>query len=81
MLKNASPNGYSSKVRGWLVVGNCRHELAQVGPDFCIVREPLAFSQSQAELVVEIDGDQQSTSIQIASDHAFDGNRISFARQ
>ena len=66
MLKNAQANGHSSKVRGWLVVDGIQHELAQVGPDFCILREPRALSKSQAELIVEVDGDQRMTIIQIA---------------
>jgi hypothetical protein len=48
---------YSSNVRGWLVVGEQRLELAQVGPDRCVLRQPLDAPPSAAELVIEIDGD------------------------
>ncbi len=41
-----------------------QHELAQVGPDFCILREPIAsdfFGRNdiQADLLIEVDGDQR----------------------
>ena len=80
MLKNAQSNGYSSKVRGWLVIAGARHELAQVGPDFCIVREPIVLSQTQAELVVEVDGDQKSTPVQIAINNGQANKRITYTR-
>lgn len=79
MLKNAQSNGYSSKVRGWLVVGCIQYELSQVGPDFCILRQPRAFPQTPAELIVEVDGDQQITPIRIAG--CVDAHtRIAFTR-
>ncbi len=79
MLKNAQSNGYSSKVRGWLVVECIQYELAQVGPDFCILRQPRAFSQTPAELIVEIDGDQLNIPIRIAG--CIDAHtRIAFER-
>ncbi len=48
---------YSSSVRGWLVVGEQRLELAQAGPDRCVLRQPLDAPPSAAELIIEIDGD------------------------
>ena len=62
MLKIALSNGYSSQVRGWLVVGGVQHELAQVGPDFCILRQPIpgdfvVTDDIQAGLLIEVDGD------------------------
>ena len=48
---------YSSNVRGWLVVGEQRLELAQVGPDRCVLRQSLDAPPSAAELVIEIDGE------------------------
>jgi hypothetical protein len=72
MLKNAISNGYSSQVRGCLVVNGVQHELAQVGPDFCILREPVSnnsfcSSDIQAALIVEVDGDQREVAIVLLS--------------
>ena len=50
-------SSYSSSVRGWLVVGEQRLELAQVGPDRCVLRQSLDAPPSAAELVIEINGD------------------------
>ena len=80
MLKNAQSNGYSSKVRGWLVIAGARHELSQVGPDFCILREAIVLSGTEAELVVEVDGDQKRTPINIVTSNGQAIQRIMFAR-
>jgi len=42
MLKNALSSGYLSQVRGWLFIDGVQLGLAQVGPDFCILRKPLS---------------------------------------
>jgi len=65
MLKNAQSNGYFSQVRGCLVIDGVRHDLAQVGPDFCIVREPVTALSTSGQLIIDVDGDQQSFSIQL----------------
>lgn len=70
MLKNDLSNGYSSQVRGWLVVDGVMHELAQVGPDFCILREPLSTELSisdtpEAELTIEVDGDPRTVAVNL----------------
>jgi len=80
MLKNALSNGYSSKVRGWLEIEGVRHELAQVGPDFCILREPISASSTSGELIVDVDGDRQSVFIKLANFQGGSTKRISFVR-
>ena len=57
--------GYSSEACGWLVVDGVQHELCQVGPDFCILRQPIPASfvvttDTQAELIIEVDGDRRT---------------------
>lgn len=56
MICDARSSGYSSDVRGWLVVDGQRFTLAQVGPGFCILREPRQLSEGRAEVQIEIDG-------------------------
>jgi hypothetical protein len=70
MLKNALSNGHSSQVRGWLVIAGVKHELAQVGPDFCILREPVSTEHSfsdapKAELTIEVDGDHLTVAVNL----------------
>lgn len=72
MLKNAISNGYSSQVQGWLVVGGVLHQLAQVGPDFCVLREPISrdlldATDIQAKLLIEVDGDQREVLVSVNS--------------
>ncbi len=85
MLKNKSSNGYSSSVRGWLNVDGQRYELAQVGPDFCILRNPLSgFDTSRTdvivELVIEIDGEPSKVMAKLVSAHSSSPKKLNFRR-
>ena len=85
MLKNALSNGYSSQVLGWLVVGGVQHELAQVGPDFCILRQPisgdfLVTDDIQAGLLIEVDGDQRELAVILSSSHPSSPKKLHFRK-
>ena len=45
------------------MVGQTRLELAQVGPDHCVLRQPLDAPPSPAELVIEVDGDVRQQAV------------------
>ncbi len=51
---------YSSDVELLLVFGNKSHRLSQIGPDFVILREPAELPPTDAEVVMLIDGREQS---------------------
>jgi hypothetical protein len=58
--------GYSAAVCGWLVIGGVQHELSQVGPDFCILRQPIPGDlvvTNQAKLIIEVDGDRREVAV------------------
>ena len=85
MLNNALSNGYSSQVRGWLVIGGVKHELAQVGPDFCILREPLSTDLSisdtpEAELTIEVDGDPRTVAVNLLVNQKLYSKQLRFCR-
>ena len=85
MLKNALSNGYSSQVRGWLVVGGVQHQLAQVGPDFCILRKPIGsefFDTSgiQADLVIEVDGNPREVAVLLSTPHPSTSKKLHFRK-
>jgi hypothetical protein len=85
MLKNKSSNGYSSSARGWLNVDGQRYELAQVGPDFCILRNPLSGSDMSrtdaiVELVIEIDGVTSKVMVKLQSAHSSSPRKLNFRR-
>jgi hypothetical protein len=52
-------NGYSSTIRGWLEANGHRLPLAQVGPDYCVVHHSVPIPPTDAELVIEIDGEER----------------------
>jgi len=56
-------NGYSSTIRGWLLAGGHRLALAQVGSDHCVVRRSVATPPIEAELIIEVDGDQRRSQV------------------
>lgn len=46
-----------------LIVGSKRLPVAKVGPDFIVLKEPIHLNPSRAELIVEIDGVEDRSSI------------------
>ena len=83
MLKNSLSNGYSSRVRGWLVIAEVKYELAQVGPDFCILREPISknsflSSDIPAELMIEVDGKQREVAVILSSSNSLSPKKLQF---
>jgi len=50
--------GRSAKVRLQLRVSGRAVPLSQIGPDFCISREPIDLSPQAAEIIAEIDSDR-----------------------
>lgn len=85
MLKNVLHSGYSSQVRGWLVIDEVQHELAQVGPDFCILLEPIfsggiASRDTLADLIIEVDGDTRTVTVTLSSDQPSSPKRLQFRR-
>ena len=59
---------HSASVSGWLVINDHRYELAQVGEDFCILRDdPPRWSTlgNIASVVVEVDGLQSVRPVKI----------------
>ncbi len=72
-------NGYSSTVRGWLVVGEHRLPLAQVGPDHCIVRESIDTNATNAELIIEVDRDQHRRKVVLPEGISVNSNLVRIA--
>jgi hypothetical protein len=51
--------GYSADVRLALIVGEHCFNVGQVGPDDCILRDPIDLPPCEGELVVMIDGSER----------------------
>ena len=56
---------YSAAVRMYLTVGSRLMGVAQVGPDFMILDEPVELPPGCGELLVELDGDKKRRSIDL----------------
>lgn len=56
-------NGQSASVAGSLEVNGDLFRLAQVGPAFCILRNPKPHVAGAARLVISIDGQIETTDI------------------
>jgi hypothetical protein len=71
-------NGYSAEVRGWLVANGHRLALAQVGPDHCVLRQPASLPPSDADILVEIDGQVQQSRVFLEAGISPDSNIVRF---
>lgn len=55
--------GYSAAVRMQMIVDARHFAVAQIGPDFLVLNEPLDASPTRAELVVQIDDSEKRRAI------------------
>ena len=74
-------SGYSSTIRGWLLVNGRRLALAQVGPEHCVVRRSVAISPIEAELVIEIDGDERRSRVFLHDGMSADSKHVGFSKR
>ena len=57
------PESYSTTVEAFLLVGDQRFSVANLGHEQCIVRSPKPMQPSAAELVLRVDGEEQRWSV------------------
>jgi hypothetical protein len=67
------------------MVAGIPHELAQVGPGFCIVREPLDICSSdakelRADLIIEVDGEPRSVAVILCSEQPSHPKHLRFRK-
>jgi hypothetical protein len=75
----AQGNGYSTDLEGFLCVGSERFPLAELGPDFCIVRRSVSLPPSKGEIVLLIDGSESRIAVSLPDGAAVDRPRITYA--
>jgi hypothetical protein len=66
-MLNGKNGVYSAKVRLSLIAAGRVLPLSQIGPDFCISREPIELAPQFAEIVTEIDGDRHVHSVYLTN--------------
>ncbi len=74
-------NGYSSTIHGWLEANGHRFALSQVGPDYCVVRHSIATPPTDAELVIEIDGNHRRQRVFLPAGISASSTLVKFADQ
>jgi len=74
-------NGYSSTIRGWLETNGHRLPLAQIGPDYCVVRHSVATPPADAELIIEIDGDERRKKVFLQTGISNSSTVVEFAER
>ena len=52
--------GYSAQVEIYVLIDGAKHDVAQIGPDSLILRQPLEFAKGPAQIVVSVDGRQET---------------------
>lgn len=56
MMETSYKNGHSAVVRMRLLLNGCSLRIAQLGPDFLILREPAEYPVCDAEITLTVDG-------------------------
>ncbi len=69
-------HGYSSTVSLHLLVDGRMIPLAQVGPDYAILREPMSLPQCNAEIIVGIDGREHRSAVRLVDGAAPDNETV-----
>lgn len=57
--------GYSAAVRAELHIGGMVLDLAEIGPDHCILRTPADVPAGQGRILVVVDGETQETMVDV----------------
>jgi len=63
--KNQRENGHSADVRIRLSVNGLELPVAQLGPDFLILRKSTSYPPAQAEISMSVDGDEERWKIDL----------------
>jgi hypothetical protein len=69
--------GYSSDVQLRLIVAGREYALAQIGPDFVMLREPANLPSGDAEVVMMIDGRERRWAVTL--EHGANGAELEVA--
>ena len=73
------PQSYSATVKASLHVNGEVLNIAQVGPDFCIVRDPKELPPSKAIVMVSIDGIERSRRVYLTNGVSSESKEVRFA--
>jgi hypothetical protein len=63
----AQTNGHSAEVRMRLLVNGSCLRIAQMGPDFLILREDKVYPPSDAEVIFSVDGNEERWMVRLPS--------------
>jgi hypothetical protein len=73
-------NGHSAEVRIRLLLNGRSISVAQLGPDFIILREAESLPPCDAEMSLTIDGDEERWSIRLPEGLRTESKRVPIAR-
>jgi hypothetical protein len=63
----AETEGYSAAVRAELHIGGLVLDLAEIGPDHCVLRTPAQVPTGRGTILVALDGEIQKTKVDVLS--------------
>jgi hypothetical protein len=61
----AEAEGYSAAVRAELHIGGMVLDLAEIGPEHCVLRTPAQVPTGRGRILVAVDGDIQETAVDV----------------
>jgi len=80
MIETGYKNGQSAVVRMRLLLNGCSLPIAQLGPDFLILREPAECPPSKAEITLTVDGKEERWPVRLPEGIQPDHTRIPVLR-
>ena len=77
--EHASFGGYSSEVEIELVINGKSFDIAQVGPEWCVVNNPVDLLPCSGEMIVQIDGRPHRRIVHLNDGMSRDSNELQFS--
>jgi hypothetical protein len=65
MITTARQQGYSASISMALIVNGSTLPIAQLGPDFLLLRETLSHPPTEATIVMQIDGNERQWTVKL----------------
>ena len=60
--------GYSATVRAELHIGGLVLDLAEIGPEHCVLRTPMLVPAGRGTIIISVDGEVQETEVHVLGD-------------
>ena len=79
MIASSSQGGHSAQVKIRLVVNGSSIAVAQMGPDFLLVDEPINYPPGEASVVLQVDQSERRWNVRLPEGISAESKRVAIA--